>query len=800
MLISLNWLKQYLPEGIKISDEEFKKKFTFSSAEVESIKKIGSDLDKIIIGEITKIKQHPKSDKLKIVTVDTNEKRKRKIICAASNINVGDKVPVALPGGTVLNPEQELGKQETCRITSLEIANVKSMGMLCSQKELGLSDDHEGIWILPDEVKIGDDLLKEIYDTVFEIENKTLTHRSDCFSHVGIAREVSAVTKTPFIYKETDETLIPTETLPLVVKVENHNLCKRYTAVVIKGVKIKPSPLWLQLKLLVTGIRPKNNVVDITNYVMLDVGQPLHAFDYNKLDTARIIVRTAKRGEKTVTLDNQEKELKTNHLLITDPKKPVGIAGIMGCKNSEIDKKTTDIIIESANFEMYGIRKSSMELGLRSEASTRFEKGLDPNFTIIALKEAISLITENAGGEIASEVIDIYKEPVKKHTIDFDLADIPRLLGVDIQKSDIINILESLQLEVESPESIQSKLSVSIPTFRRDLNIKEDLLEEIGRIYGYTKFKPILPSKTLKSAKLNKRREYRKKIKLALQSLNFDEVYSYSFTGKKQYEKSLLNIENCMKLKNPISSDLEYMKNDLTPGILEKINFNQPNFEKIYIYELSKIYLKEKNKENLPEQPTHITGSISENINETELFFKLKGKLESLFINTYIKNAKFIKSDKIKYLQPTQQAVIKLRNQIVGHIGLIHPQVKYNWSIKLNTALFTLEFNELFKNKKDLDNYKKISKFPSVTRDLSFWIDSEAEAGPLLDKLKETKYQYVKNIEIIDIYKKNKNIKSITLRITLQSYKGTLNENEINKDIKHLTQAIEKIGGKIRKK
>jgi len=801
MLISLNWLKQYLPEGIKLSKEELRKTFTFSVAEIEDIKEIGDKLEKIFIGEIKKIKQHKKSPRLKVATIDIGEKRKRKIVCAASNIFIGAKVPVALPGGTVLNPEQEIGKQETCRITSIEIAGSRSSGMLCSQKELGLSDNHEGIWILPDDEKVGDDFVKVLRDTVFEIENKNLTNRPDCFSHIGIAREISSLAKTPFVYQESDETLIPTETLPLVVKVENPNLCKRYTAVVIKGIEVKPSPLWLQIKLLATGIRPVNNIVDITNYVMLDLGQPLHAFDYDKLKTARIIVRTAKRGEKTITLDNQERELNTNQLLICDPEKPIGIAGVMGSLNSEINDKTCDIVIESANFEMYGIRRTSMELGIRSEASTRFEKGLDPNMTLPALKEAVNLITDIAGGEIASQVIDHYKDPVTEHTLDFDLADIPRLLGVEITKSEVINILESLQLSVQTPEAAQSKIKVVIPTFRRDLNIKEDLLEDIGRIFGYVKFKPILPTKDLKSAKLNQRREYEKQIKLTLQALGFDEIYTYSFTGEKQYQNTTLDISKCLKLKNPISPELSYMRNSIVPGILEKTSLNLPNFDKIAIYEISKVYLEEKNEENLPKQPKHISGAISNTDSNTDLFFTLKGKLESLFKNIDIEETKFEKTESIPYLQPTQQAFIKISNNVIGHIGIIHPQVKYNWNIKSNTVIFDLDFDKLFEHRKKVKDYKHISKFPSVKRDLSFWIGFDKEAEKILDEIQKQNYKYVQSIEIIDIYKTEKKSgrKSITIQIVLQSHTSTLSEKQIKEDLDLMTSTIEKLNGKLRK-
>lgn len=809
MLISKNWLLQYLPENIKVSDTELKEKISVALAEIENMQKIGEKLKNIVVGEIKQIKPHPKSSKLQLTIVDIGQKRKNPIVCAASNIFEGAKIPVALPGGIVLNPEQETGKQDICIIKEITILKVKSRGMLCSQKELGISNDHTGIWILPDEVKVGENFVKLISDTVLEIENKALTHRPDCFSHLGIAREISTIIKSPFDYKESEELLIPTETLPLVVKIENKTLCKRYTAIAIQGVKIKPSPLWLQLKLLACGVRPINNVVDATNYVMLDLGQPLHAFDYNKLNTPRIIVRTARPRENTTTLDGEKRSLKKTHLLICDPGGPIGIAGIMGSLNSEIYEDTRDIVIESANFEMYNIRRTSRELGIRSEASTRFEKGLDPNLTLPALRQVVQLITDIAGGEVASEVFDFYPEPIKEKTLEIQITDVPRLLGIDLQKKQIMDILQALQLEIQSPETSTNNIKVIVPTFRKDLNIKEDLLEEIARIYGYDKFKPTLPKRNIQPAKLNQKRQFEKSAKLTLTTLGFDEIYTYSFTGEESYKKTLLDIKECIQLRNPISPELGYMRNSIIPNILEKVQPNIVNFEEISFFEIARIFQKEKNKEKLPKQPKHIAGVLclsnqslkGDNSPEDRLFYILKGKIETLMEKLNIKRIKFEKEQKVEYLYPGKQAKILVNNIQIGSIGIIHPEVKINWNIKQNTAIFVLDFEKVFKNTKETKKYTNVSKFPQVSRDLSFWINKDIEANKILESLQNTKCKFVKEIKITDIYlaKGKKNQKSITIKIKLQSTKSTLSEKNINTDIKTFIKTIEKLGGKIRK-
>jgi len=802
MLLSQKWLEQYLPKGISVSHEELREKLTNSLAEVEDIFYQGMGLEKIVVGEIKDMKVHPRTDKLTIVSLDVGLKNNRSIVCAATNLFKGAKVPVALPGGKVYNPGQELGKQELLTIKVTTIREEKSYGMLCSQKELALSDEHEGIWILPSESEVGLDLTDEMSDTIYEIENKSLTNRPDCFSHVGIARELGAILKTPFSYPEETKPIIATETLPLVVKVEDEKLCKRYTAVAIQDVKVKQSPLWLQLRLFAIGIRPINNIVDATNYVMFELGQPIHAFDYNKLCTPRIIVRTAKEGENIRTLDEVNRKLEKTHLLIADPEEPIAIGGIMGGKNTEVDKDTQDIIIECANFEMYNIRKSTRELGLRTDASTRFEKGLDPNLTIEALQRVTNLIVEVAGGEIASDVIDVYPEKEQESEIEFEIMDVARLLGIDIKKDEILSIVKALHLEVLSPESSATKIRLKIPTFRQDLHIKEDILEEIARIYGYDKFIPTVPNKSLHAAKSNPVFKFEKRIKLLMSSIGFDELYTYSFIGEDHYKRTLLDIKQCIKLKNPLSPELEYMRTSLIPGILEKVRLNLSNFDQVASYILQRVYFRQKDNDGLPLQPKYLSAVITREASPKDLFVEIKGKLGVIFSSLHIENLKVEKTNHISFFHPNLQARIKSGKEHIGNIGLIHPVVRNNWKIKYDSCIFTLFIDPLHELSRQYGNYRKVPVYPSVRRDLSFWIDRNIEAQKVSAHLNAVKTNYVSEILIIDIFtnKKHKEKKSFTIQVTLQSSQKTLSEKQIKKDLEKLIHEIERIGGEIRGK
>lgn len=800
MFISSNWLQQYIPKGIPSDKTKLRERVSFSLAEVEQVIRIGNKISNVVVGEIKKIDKHPNTENLNVVLVSIGEKEDKTIVCGAENLKIKAKVPVALPGGKVLHPKQKLHKQEAVEIKEAKIKGVKSEGMICSQKELGLSDDHTQIWILSEGAEVGDKLKEIIEDDILEIENKSLTHRPDCFSHIGIAREMSAILKTDFKTSESKITLKPTQDLPLEVQVKNNDLCKRYTAITIQGVKVKASPLWLQKRLLSVGVKPVNNVVDATNYVMLDMGQPLHAFDYDKIDSKKIIVRGSKNKEELTTLDGELRELGKDHVLITDSSKTIALGGIMGGVNTEIEKETENIVIESANFEMFNLRRTTRELGLRTEASARFEKGLDPNLTKSALKKAVELILELAGGEISSEVIDIYPEVVEEEFIDFDIKDIPRLLGVEIQKDNVIEMLKSLQLEVEDENPTNTKIKITVPTFRQDLHIKEDIVEEVARIYGYDKFTPTLPEKTLKPAPLNYKREFDKLLKQTLGSLGYSEIYTYSFVGESLYNDTLLDISNCIKLKNPISPDLEYLRNDLIPNILEKIIFNLSNFSDIKMFEVSKVIHKELNDDNLPQQPKKIALALTSQKEGEQLFMEMKGALAELFEKINLENkTKYQKTTKFNYLHPYINAEITSDQKILGHIGLIHPKVLKNLKTDQKIAVAQLDFETLHQLSTRDNNYKKVVKFPTVERDFSFWFDKNVSISQIKESLEKANINELKNLKIIDIFKKEEK-KSIAIRVVLQSETNTLKQEEIKDITEIIVKSVEKAGGNLRKK
>ena len=811
MNISKKWLEKHLKNPIDLPDSELREKLSSSLAEVESIEKISSVLENVYVGEIVNIEPLKGSNKAKLVEVNIGIARKR-VICGAPNINIGDKVPIVLEGGKVFNAKHDITKNEALIITKQTIYGEISDSMLCSPKELGLCGDHTGILILPKSTEIGADLVTIFQDTIYEIDNKPLTHRSDCFCHLGLAREIAVISKNELKEGEFIHTLIATQSTPFKVKIKDTKLCKRYTSIVIKGVKIKESPLWLQQLLTSIGIRPVNNVVDATNYVMMDIGQPIHAFDYDNVEKGEIIVRKANNNETITTLDGQRRSLTENVLLITDPQKPVGIAGIMGGKNSEITNSTKNIIIECANFDMFNIRKSSMELGLRSDASTRFEKGLDPNQTMSALQQVSSLILDLAEGEIASDIIDIYPAPEEPKEITLELSNVKRLLGIDLSKIDIIEILQSLKLEIINREQTNREVTVKVPTFRRDLNIQEDLIEEIARIYGYNKFEPTLPERDLNIPSRNLLIDFIYDIKSKLSDMGMDELYTYTFVGKNFYEKTLLDSNQLIKIKNPISPELSFIRNSLVPSIIEKVKLNSFNYDDFQIYEIGKVDFKQKDKDNLPVERNMLIGAIySKDIGKKELIRIVKELTQNLLGQLKFSDFKFqnfkqdTKQEKAyPYLHPGISASIIINGSIKGVIGLIHKRVLNNWEIKSDVALFYLDVDELFKEFSPLVHYKPISKFQDIRKDLSFWISKDKEISEIIEvfNLSLKELQTVKSILVTDVYRDEKNTeeKSITIQITISPIEKTPTDAEVSQILKSLEEIIEiKLKGKIRR-
>ncbi|MCA9382127.1 phenylalanine--tRNA ligase subunit beta [Candidatus Dojkabacteria bacterium] len=818
MKISLKWIERYLLEPIKLSPEELSDKISLSLTEVNGIERVGKNYRDIIAAEILKVEAHPNSNKLHLATVNDGSS-KLEIVCGAPNLEAGQKVPLIKPGSQL--PDGTV-------IEKKEIAGVMSAGMLCSEKELLLGDDHTGILILTDEIpatniKNGVSLaeLLELEDIILEIENKALTHRPDCFSHIGIAREIAAMTDNKFKEDKYTYTLIPTERKEISVKIVDEELCSRYSMILIDGVNIKRSPIWLRSKLAKVGVNSVNNIVDITNYIMLDTGQPLHAFDYNKLsETKKIFVRKAERTERIKTIDGKVRQLDQEMLVIADYEDPIAVAGIMGGIDTEIDDSTKTIALESANFNRFNIRKTSAKLGLRSEASTRYEKGQDPENALVGLEKAADLIISTAGGDIVSEVIDHYPGKVSPKKLSLRLNQVKRKLGGEISKEQILYILNSLGIESTNEEQIPDmenygssdyKLELIIPTFRQDLSIEEDILEELARIHGFQNFKPTLPERDLSTPRVNKRIRLKNQVIRRLCEEGLHEVYSYAFVGKDLYQKSLLDFTKCIKLLNPISPDLEYMRNSLIPNLLEKTGQNLLHTPKFGLFEVSKVYQKlqkDKRDPNLPYQPIMISAAITGD--EDDYFYYAKGVVESLMLNLGIK-VRFSElednlAEENKYLIKNQSAnVISTKTGasigIIGNIGL---EARKNFSINKKVSVFELNFEQIFDLQSDLISYTPLSRFQSVGRDISIIVSQNHKYEDIVKVINDLQIDELQNVEFKDEYisdEMNKQkIKSLTIGITLQSYTHTLTEEEINSVMDKIVKALnEKLKAELRK-
>jgi len=807
MLISHNWIKKYIPElDEKIDKVNLAELLTESLAEVERIIPVRQELDMIVCAEVVDVQGIPESTKLSLCKVITSkDEPQRTVICGAPNVKVGMKVALALPGGKIIDGHSQSG----ITIEQKELMNITSEGMICSARELGLSNEHEGIFELETEMKVGRDLSTILKDYVYEIENKSLSHRPDCFSHEGIAREIAAICNINFIDTYQDIPLIPSKKLPFELKVKvDKEICPRFNALCVADINIKPSPLWLQSYLSAIGVRPINNVVDISNFVMFDKGQPIHTYDYDKIIGSKLIVKYAKNNEKALFLNEKEYTLDDSMMVIANAENTENVAGIIGGSNSEITKDTKNIIIEAANFDMYSIRKSSTKLGLRTESSMRYEKGLDPSITIKGIKSVAGLVSDLAQGEIASDLVDYYPEPRVEKTVELDLTQIRRFLGIELTTFDILNYLKRLSFKIENEEKISALTSVPdsniiikviVPTFRSDINIPNDLLEEIARIYGYSNLKPSLPVKEIKASVPNKGMIFGRKAVNILSNLGLDEVLTYSFVGEKLYSSLNLNIRECLAIKNPISPELSYLRNSLIPNLIEKTIQNSNKFEKIRIFEQGRVVYRELNEEKLHIQPNNLAGLIFSKYDSKILFHKIKGVVEILLNELVIENFEFVEYNNNHLLKnlvhKDRSASINIDGEMVGIIAEISPEVMLNkLEIDGRIAFFELDVSILSKKSKYTKHFKKLSIYQESTRDLTLLLPPNIKYSQIIKVIDDLQITEIISIDYLDLFintKDNKEQQSITIRIVMQSFKKTLSDKEINTILKTILNTLE---------
>lgn len=785
MNLPIKWLQEY----IEVNDTKtLANRLTMSGTKVEALHKRDEEISSLVIGKITDIQPHPRAD-LAVTMVNVGNKEYQ-IICGAKNINKNDIVAVVLPGETLPG----------LKIFQREIRGVVSNGMICSVEELGYTrqdfphQDEGGVYIFQEEYPLGSDACEalELKQEVLELE--LTPNRPDCNSVLGIARECAALgyKKTHFFEAleiQNDIQNIETKTTNSVkVTVNDPHLCKRYIAQVVNQVKIAPSPQWLRRRLTESGLRPINNIVDITNYVMLEYGQPLHAFDINFVADKEIIVRTAKDGEKITTLDNTERKLKSTHLLITDPEKPLAIAGVMGGLNSGITEATTTVIFESANFDGISIRTTSRDLGLRTDSSAKFEKGIDPELALASINRCMELIKELGCGVPEEGLVDVY--PVKNtgHTIEYPRDKINNLLGTNIPSDEMDKILNSLDISTE-------KNTAFAPGYRKDLQTWEDLAEEVIRIYGFEKLSALMDNV---SSLGRKTQNIDNILTATLTALGLREILTYSFENPKVFNTLDIpvghTLRNALGINNP-QGDYSIMKTTLLGGMLSALalNYNRRNKE-AYLFERANVYLGTRSK---PLEEEHVQiGVYAENAD----FYYIKGMIEAVLTALGI-SAEYQNTDEHNYLHLGRKADIVYNREILGYVGQVSPVVCENYGIK--EQVYTADLNiSLIKTQANLTKtYEPLPKYPSVSRDLAIKIPVTISAGQAESAIKSAAGLLLESVELFDLYQGEQikeGYKSLAFSLSFRDKNSTLEDKQILPVMEKIMESLKALGGEIR--
>lgn len=815
MLLSLNWLKDFVKIPSNLTADELGLRLTCHTVEVESVREEAEKFNKIVIGKIIKIKKHQSADRLQLVEVDigpskSSKQTKLEIVCGASNISVGQFVPVALVGAILPNGIE---------IKQVVVRGEKSDGMLCAADELGLGDDHSGIMIL-EKAKIGQNLADylKLSDVIFEVDNKSITHRPDLWSHYGMAREIAAFLGVKLKKYEVNTRNLLTSITDKEIKVgvEDFALCPRYMAIVIEGIKIATSPKWMQERLTAVGMRSINNIVDITNYVMMEIGQPLHAFDRNLVD--QIIVRRAKKGEKIKTLDGQNRELDNNMLVIADSRKPVAIAGVMGGGVSEISDQTKTIIIESANFDFVSIRKTSQKLGLRTESSIRYEKALDPNLCELGIAKAVELIKKFCPkAKVSSQLSDTYQEGSKfkltREPISLDLKWLNKIIGQEIDERRVKEILTTLGFSYKDIDFSGSKtLSIEVPSWRatRDINIKEDLVEEIVRIYDFNNLKLAMPMVEIKTPLVNQEKLLERKIKNILAfGAALDETYNYSFVAQADIEKIGLDPSSALKIANPLSDNQTMLRQSLAIKLFDNIKTNQARFNEFALFEIGNIFINspgeinkdKEGKETLPYQEKHLA-IVFVGDHKSDVFLKAKSIINYL-LNSLNFKVIFNKTEvKISWADSKAIAGIYIRNKIIGTVAKLSKKTARQLNVKKDVALAEISLKQLFSLIKVQaeKKYHGLERYPSVMRDLAFLVNEKVLYNDIKDEIINFD-PIIKQVDLFDVYQAGKfgpGRKNLAFHIIYQTDK-TLTSLEVDKVEWGLVKRLkEKFGAQVR--
>lgn len=791
MKVPYNWLKDYVE--INVDPHTLGDKLTLSGSALEEVIIQGDNIKNVVTGKITKIEKHPDADRLNVCQVNIG-KEEIQIVTAATNMKEQDIVPVALHK-SILADGTEIKKGK--------MRGVVSNGMFCSEEELGIAGDEpvHGLMILPSDAPLGMDIKEYLGLNKAILDFEITSNRPDCLSMVGMARETAATLRTNYTMPNFNYEVKCSTNINDKLKVEvKDKLCRRYMARGVKNVKVEPSPSWMQERLLEAGVRPINNIVDITNFVMLEIGQPMHAFDARQIESKTIVIEKANDGEKFTTLDEIERELDSSILMIKDGSKSVAVAGIMGGLNSEIQDDTTEVIFESANFEGTNIRVSSKKLNLRSESSSRFDKDIDPNLAKLAIDRACALICELNCGEVMEGTIDIYNDVKEEGSITVNSTWINKFLGTEISKEEMKEALDSLDLITEIKNE---DLIISIPTFRIDITIKEDIAEEIARIYGYDKIPTtIFKVSTEREPKYKNELLTDKVIEIMVAS-GVNQSISYSFVSPKVFDKVNIPVDselrNVVKIKNPLGEDYSVMRTTTLPSIMESLGRNYSrNNDYVRLFEIGRIYLPNEDEKQLPTEKNVLTIGIYGDCD----YLDLKGIVENIIDGLGISKAKYVRESENQSYHPEKTAALMVRNKKVGVFGEVHPDVTENYGINVNCYVAELDLDSLFEASTTVKSYKPLPKFPAVTRDIALLCDDSILVAEIEETIRKAGGNLVEKVQLFDIYKGAQipeGKKSIAYAIAYRDEKKTLEDKDISKVHDKILKALEhKLGAVLR--
>ncbi|MCA1031991.1 phenylalanine--tRNA ligase subunit beta [Bacillus timonensis] len=794
MFVSYKWLQEYVDLS-GVTAEALADKITKSGIEVEGVEVLNQGISGVVVGHVLECQQHPNADKLNVCTVDVGEEEPVQIVCGAKNVAKGQKVVVAKVGAILPG---------NFKIKKAKLRGEESHGMICSLQELGVESKlvakefSEGIFVFPEDVEVGTDALQHLNLDDQVLELGLTPNRSDCLSMLGVAYEVAAIlgkeVKFPSIeLTTTDEKASDYISIKVDAKEDNPLYCAR----IVKDVKIAPSPLWLQTKLMAAGIRPHNNVVDITNYILLEYGQPLHAFDYDRLGSKEIVVRRAIQDEKIVTLDDAERTLSDDHLVITNGIEPVALAGVMGGANSEVQADTTTVLIESAYFNSSTIRKSSKDHGLRSEASTRYEKGIDPNRTREACDRAAALMAQYASGKVLAEVVEVDHLTVTPAVVTITLDRINSVLGTSMQKDVIEGILANLKFTfTEDNETF----TITVPTRRGDITIEEDIIEEVARLYGYDNLPTTLPIGEA-AGKLTPYQAKRRKVRRYLEGAGLYQSVTYSLTNEAKVSKYALEEAKPIHLSMPMSEERSVLRLSILPQLLEVLSHNiARQIDDIATYELGSVFLSNGEGE-LPNEKERLAGAVTgqwlshpwQGEKKKVDFFVVKGILEGLFDLLGLgKKISFVKAE-IEGMHPGRTAEVMIDKQSIGFVGQVHPDVQKELDLN-ETYVFELALMEVLEADVEEITYEPIPRFPMMTRDIALVVDKSIPSGDIKNVIIETGGKLLKDVFVFDLYegeRMEEGKKSVAYSLRYFDPQRTLTDEEVTKTHQNVLKAVE---------